>query len=78
MYVQGKTKSLKNALLSDVCIGTSAASTFLPGHYFHTKDPQGNTQDYNLIDGGIAANNPVSKHACTIQFNFLKNTTFSE
>ncbi|XP_078157453.1 patatin-like protein 2 [Carex rostrata] len=73
-----KENSLKNALLSDVCIGTSAAPTFFPGHYFQTRDYQGNTQDYNLIDGGVAANNPVSKHACTIQFNFLKNTTFSE
>lgn len=48
-----------DALLSDVCIGTSAAPTFLPAHYFETKDEFGQTREFNLIDGGIAANNPV-------------------
>ena len=33
---QAKTTPLKNALLSDVCIGTSAAPTYLPAHYFQT------------------------------------------
>uniref|UniRef100_A0A8R7VC25 Patatin n=1 Tax=Triticum urartu TaxID=4572 RepID=A0A8R7VC25_TRIUA len=28
----------KNALLSDVCISTSAAPTYLPGHHFETKE----------------------------------------
>ncbi|XP_042395071.1 patatin-like protein 2 [Zingiber officinale] len=50
---------LKNALLSDICIGTSAAPTYLPGHYFETRDDQGNTRSFNLIDGGVAANNPT-------------------
>ncbi|WVZ69495.1 hypothetical protein U9M48_018270 [Paspalum notatum var. saurae] len=49
----------KDALLSDVCIGTSAAPTYLPGHQFETKDKDGNTRDFNLIDGGVAANNPT-------------------
>ncbi|KAB1224222.1 Patatin-like protein 2 [Morella rubra] len=31
-----------DALLSDVCIATSAAPTYLPAHYFQTKDPAGN------------------------------------
>ncbi|KAB1224264.1 Patatin-like protein 2 [Morella rubra] len=47
-----------DALLSDVCIATSAAPTYLPAHYFQTKDPAGNVRDFNLIDGGVAANNP--------------------
>ncbi|KAG6508299.1 patatin-like protein 2 [Zingiber officinale] len=50
---------LKNALLSDICISTSAAPTYLPGHYFETRDDQGNTRSFNLIDGGVAANNPT-------------------
>ncbi|XP_074592667.1 patatin-like protein 2 [Curcuma longa] len=50
---------LKNARLSDICIGTSAAPTYLPGHYFETRDDQGNTRSFNLIDGGVAANNPT-------------------
>jgi len=49
-----------DALLSDICIGTSAAPTYFPAHYFASKDEQGNTtREFNLIDGGIAANNPV-------------------
>ncbi|KAJ6421135.1 hypothetical protein OIU84_028505 [Salix udensis] len=48
-----------DALLSDICIGTSAAPTYLPAHYFETKDPSGKVRDFNLIDGGVAANNPT-------------------
>ena len=49
----------KNALLSDVCISTSAAPTYLPGHHFETKDKDGKPRAFNLIDGGVAANNPT-------------------
>ncbi|XP_027154147.1 patatin-like protein 1 [Coffea eugenioides] len=48
-----------DALLSDICIGTSAAPTFLPAYYFKNSDAQGNEREFNLIDGGIAANNPT-------------------
>lgn len=43
-----------DALLSDICMGTSAAPTYLPAHYFQNGD-----HEFNLIDGGVAANNPV-------------------
>jgi patatin-like phospholipase/acyl hydrolase len=46
--------------LSDIAIGTSAAPTFFPAHYFETKDDKGEPRSFNLIDGGLAANNPVS------------------
>ncbi|KAL6647463.1 hypothetical protein ACP70R_000657 [Stipagrostis hirtigluma subsp. patula] len=49
----------KNALLADVCISTSAAPTYLPGHQFETKDKDGKPRAFNLIDGGVAANNPT-------------------
>ncbi|KAG8632591.1 patatin-like protein 2 [Manihot esculenta] len=55
-------KSLSlNALLSDICISTSAAPTYLPAHYFETKDEKsGEVRGiFNLIDGGVAANNPT-------------------
>ncbi|KAI7735255.1 hypothetical protein M8C21_030829 [Ambrosia artemisiifolia] len=42
-----------DAQLSDICIGTSAAPTYLPAHYFQNGD-----REFNLIDGGVAANNP--------------------
>ncbi|ONM03699.1 Patatin-like protein 2 [Zea mays] len=49
----------KDALLSDVCISTSAAPTYLPGHQFETTDKDGKARAFNLIDGGVAANNPT-------------------
>ncbi|KAL6572915.1 hypothetical protein OROHE_002391 [Orobanche hederae] len=52
-------KIAKNALLSDICLGTSAAPTYLPPHYFETKDVDGKLRTYDLIDGGVAANNPT-------------------
>ncbi|KAK3005796.1 hypothetical protein RJ639_017602 [Escallonia herrerae] len=48
-----------DALLSDICIGTSAAPTYLPAHYFETQDSTGKVRKFNLIDGGVAANNPT-------------------
>ena len=54
-----------DALLSDICIGTSAAPTYLPAHYFETKDHTGKVKEFNLIDGGVAANNPVSAPSLT-------------
>jgi patatin-like phospholipase/acyl hydrolase len=49
-----------DARLADVCIGTSAAPTVLPAHYFETVDYHtGATRSFNIIDGGLVANNPV-------------------
>ncbi|XP_076909178.1 patatin-like protein 1 [Bidens hawaiensis] len=49
-----------DAKLSDICIGTSAAPTYLPSHSFQTKDLEGRLlKEFNLIDGGVAANNPT-------------------
>ncbi|XP_054779678.1 patatin-like protein 4 [Prosopis cineraria] len=43
-----------DALLSDICIGTSAAPTYLPPYPFKNGETE-----LNLIDGGIIANNPA-------------------
>lgn len=48
-----------DALLSDICIGTSAAPIYLPAHHFERREPNGRVKEFNLIDGGIYANNPV-------------------
>ncbi|XP_044511170.1 patatin-like protein 2 isoform X2 [Mangifera indica] len=48
-----------DALISDICIGTSAAPTYLPAHYFETKDSTGKVRPFHLVDGGVAANNPT-------------------
>ncbi|KAM0066868.1 putative peptidase C1A, papain, patatin-like phospholipase domain-containing protein [Helianthus debilis subsp. tardiflorus] len=49
-----------DAKLSDICIATSAAPTYLPSHVFHYTDSEGKVlREFNLIDGGVAANNPA-------------------
>ena len=48
-----------DARLSDICIGTSAAPTYLPPYKFSNQDKEGNGREFNLVDGGMAANNPV-------------------
>lgn len=53
------TSPVLDAKLSDICIATSAAPTYFPGYYFRNKDAQGKWEDFNLIDGGVAANNPT-------------------
>jgi len=57
---QVKDKAMMNSKLSDICIGTSAAPTFLPAHWFPVQDAETGEvlKEYNLIDGGVAANNP--------------------
>ncbi|XP_020424071.1 patatin-like protein 1 isoform X2 [Prunus persica] len=57
---QVTSRPVLNAKLSDICIGTSAAPTLLPAHYFENNDQQGEPKEFNLIDGGVAANNPAS------------------
>ncbi|KAK9112296.1 hypothetical protein Scep_019815 [Stephania cephalantha] len=56
---EAKRDASKNPFLSDMCIGTSAAPTVFPAHYFETTDEHGKIKSFNLIDGGIAANNPT-------------------
>ncbi|MCL7051477.1 hypothetical protein MKW94_004024 [Papaver nudicaule] len=58
-----KAKAIEDPLLSDVCISTSAAPTYFPPHHFHVNarvNGEEEIREFNLIDGGVAANNPVS------------------
>ncbi|XP_034675129.1 patatin-like protein 2 [Vitis riparia] len=48
-----------DAPLADICIGSSAAPTYFPAYYFKNQDKEGKTQEFDLIDGGVAANNPA-------------------
>ncbi|XP_031120421.1 patatin-like protein 1 [Ipomoea triloba] len=45
--------------LSDICIGSSAAPTYFPAHCFKNSDDKGNMFEFNLVDGGVCANNPT-------------------
>lgn len=58
-FTQAAVDASMNPLLSDVCISSASAPTYFPANYFKTQDPQGNHKEFHLIDGGIAANNPV-------------------
>ncbi|XP_059639681.1 patatin-like protein 1 [Cornus florida] len=61
-----------DALLSDICIGTSAAPTYLPAYSFENHDQQGNVKEFNLIDGGVAANNPALVAVSEVTKQLLK------
>ncbi|KAL1552527.1 patatin-like protein 2 isoform X2 [Salvia divinorum] len=54
-----KILGYKDALLSDICIATSAAPTYFPAYSFTNAGDSGRSWDFNLIDGGVAANNPT-------------------
>jgi patatin-like phospholipase/acyl hydrolase len=77
---QVKKNPSMDALLSDICIATSAAPTYLPSYYFKTKDAEGKViREFHLIDGGIAANNPVHIYI-DVPYNnndkFVKTSSF--
>ncbi|CAH9131414.1 unnamed protein product [Cuscuta epithymum] len=55
---QARKEASKNPKLADVCIATSAAPIYLPPHRFELQSSQG-IEKFNLVDGGVAANNPV-------------------
>ncbi|XP_020231859.1 patatin-like protein 2 [Cajanus cajan] len=56
---QVKMSTGLDAKLSDICISTSAAPTYLPAHNFSNQDSNGKVHEFNLIDGGVCANNPT-------------------
>ncbi|KAL8128143.1 patatin-like protein 2 [Apium graveolens] len=68
-----------DAKLSDICISTSAAPTYLPAHKFDTYFSDGTVREFNLVDGGVAANNPtlVALHAVMKEI-FNHNQNFPE
>ncbi|KAL9820136.1 putative phospholipase A(2) [Arabidopsis thaliana] len=56
---QALTDPSLDVKVSDICIGTSAAPTYFPPYYFSNEDSQGKTRHFNLVDGGVTANNPT-------------------
>ncbi|XP_056169978.1 patatin-like protein 1 isoform X2 [Syzygium oleosum] len=57
-YEVSKNSSL-DAQVSDICISTSVAPTYLAAHYFEIVDEAGRAHEFNLIVGGMVANNPT-------------------
>ncbi|XP_027181360.1 patatin-like protein 1 [Coffea eugenioides] len=68
-----KASPLLDALLSDICISTSAAPTYFPAHYFTNQDDKGNVWEFNLTDGGVAANNPTILAMSQVTKQMVKN-----
>ncbi|KAA3457471.1 patatin-like protein 3 isoform X2 [Gossypium australe] len=73
-----KVNDWKNAKLADACIGTSAAPTLLPAHRFKTKGSDGKTHSFDLIDGGVAANNPTLIAIHVWMESFKQNAKFND
>ncbi|CAI9091011.1 OLC1v1025927C2 [Oldenlandia corymbosa var. corymbosa] len=73
-----KKDPILDCKLSDVCISTSAAPTYLPAHYFENQHGDGSVRQFNMIDGGVAANNPtlIAMHHLTRQLT-LGNKEFN-
>ncbi|KAL9344501.1 hypothetical protein Peur_062176 [Populus x canadensis] len=58
--LKAKRDKSTDAGMADVCIGTSAAPYYFPPYYFKTN------VDFNLADGGLAANNPSLLAVCEV------------
>ncbi|XP_059067715.1 patatin-like protein 5 [Cryptomeria japonica] len=57
---KARKDTLMNPHLKDICIGTAAAPIYLPPHGFTINDTEsGKSAEFNLIDGGLVANNPT-------------------
>ncbi|KAK8602603.1 hypothetical protein V6N13_057766 [Hibiscus sabdariffa] len=54
-----KLDVLSNAKLADVFVSTASAPIYLPAHHFKTHDARGDSRPFNLVDGGLAADNPT-------------------
>ena len=60
---QAQRDPLENPPIKAVCRATSAAPTYLPPIHFTLTDTSvvpNETREFNLIDGGVVVNNPVS------------------
>lgn len=76
ILLQAKMDPSKDALLSDICIATASAPTYFPAYAFHTKDSEGTDREFHLVDGGIAANNPVRNHSIDVSLAISKFVVF--
>ncbi|KAJ6744349.1 PATATIN-LIKE PROTEIN 2 [Salix purpurea] len=56
--LKAKRDRSMDAPLADVCRATSAAPYYFPPYHFETTKP------FNLVDGGVAANNPTFLAVC--------------
>lgn len=48
-----------DAKMSDICYSTAAVPIYFPPHYFVTNDSNGNKVEFNLVYGGLVADDPA-------------------
>lgn len=56
---QAKSKKIPDCLIRDVCRASTAAPTYLGPYYFSSMHDDGVIREFNMVDGGISANNPI-------------------
>ncbi|KAG0567202.1 hypothetical protein M758_7G162200 [Ceratodon purpureus] len=56
---QAKSKQIPDCYIRDVCRATTAAPTYFPPHYFTSTTEGGEKWEFNMVDGGVSANNPA-------------------
>ncbi|KAF5188456.1 Patatin [Thalictrum thalictroides] len=56
---EAKRHKLRDPKISDVCVASAAAPTFFPPYYLKTQQSKTVTREFNLVDGGLTANNPT-------------------
>jgi patatin-like phospholipase/acyl hydrolase len=69
---------LKRALVKDVCRATTAAPTYLPPVSFNVPQAKGAPLQFDMIDGGIAVNNPVGFSSGLFSSTFVNTSHFSK
>lgn len=63
------SKQIPDCFIRDVCRATTAAPTYFAPYYYTSITDEGERIEFNLVDGGVAANNPV-KPLMHIQYTF--------
>lgn len=56
---QAKSKQIPDCYIRDVCRATTAAPTYFPPYYFTSTSEDGEKWEFNMVDGGVSANNPA-------------------
>lgn len=57
--MKAKSKDIPDCFIRDVCRATTAVPTFFAPYYFTSMTDDGVTREFNMVDGGVCANNPV-------------------
>lgn len=56
---QAISKQIPDCFIRDVCRATTAAPTYFAPYYYTSITDEGERIEFNLVDGGVAANNPA-------------------